>query len=78
MPLRLLVLLSFGFVPAIVWADDAAGLKVTPEQVALHGRFAQAQLIVQSVDATGAVSDQSGDLTHEVVYASSDPRHRHS
>lgn len=73
MPLRLLVLLSFGFVPAIVCAQDAAGLKVTPEQVALQGRFAQAQLIVQLADPAGAVSDRSVDLTHEVACATSDP-----
>ncbi len=48
-------------------------MRVTPEQVALQGRFAQTQLIVQSTDAAGAVSDRSGDLTHEATYVSSDP-----
>jgi hypothetical protein len=52
---------------------DGPSVKVLPEQVALKGPFAQAQLLVVDADATGLLTEHSRDRTHEAAYETNDP-----
>lgn len=58
---------------ATVWAADSVHLLVTPNDVKLDGNFAQCQILVTKLDASGKVSERSEDLTSDAKYTSSDP-----
>ena len=47
--------------------------QVIPAEVALHGNFERAQLLVQQVNKAGISDQNSNDLTHTATYTSSDP-----
>ncbi len=51
-------------------ADD---FRVTPPEIQIARNFAQVQLLVQSVDANGQVSQRARDLTSSATFASSSP-----
>src|SRR5436190_13005493 len=46
---------------------------VTPETIQLDGNFARAQLIVSAVGKAAQPDERSTDLTHNVVYKTSNP-----
>jgi len=55
-------------------ALQAGDFQIHPAKIALEGNFAQGQLLVRSVDAAGAVSEQSKDLTPSATFATSNPQ----
>ncbi|HTI50914.1 MAG TPA: DUF1549 domain-containing protein, partial [Planctomycetaceae bacterium] len=54
-------------------AAIAIDFQVSPAQVVFDRNFEQAQLLVTAVDANGAVTDRSEDLTTTATYLSSNP-----
>jgi hypothetical protein len=65
-----LIVLAVAVWPASV---TEAGIRVSPEAVALQGNFARAQLVVSETAGEGSVNERSADLTHTAVYASDNP-----
>jgi len=61
-------------VSSLTVAASGATFQVGPPAIQLEGNFSRAQLLVTAANSDGTTNERSADLTHQAVYASSNPQ----